>query len=361
MSIAALFVVSTGTAVADRHAENSKVRSELVAAINKRDVTVVSSRVVLPLKVRSLRFAASTCEKFGATEVTVDESDLPAFVACLADLDLKALIGPDDKWINALYGPGFPLIFSHGGPDGSIDRIYGYAKPGSDLFVIEPVVFTSHIKKFTREIAPSQATKKALAAAATEHVAARVHVCVDARGKVDALAKVADESLASYEEDVTKAVRKWSIKPFMFGGKKIHACATLTLGYPADRIETSLQMQPPTIEQRERERTDSSVPMNVAPTLLEDYRISGEKLIVPDDATKTAFADSGRDRLIASFKLCIGDKGTVSTVSMLKTGGFPAYDEKIMRQMKTWTYRPYQVNGKAVPVCTAVTFIYSQK
>ena len=26
-----------------------------------------------------------------------------------------------------------------------------------------------------------------------------------------------------------------------------------------------------------------------------------------------------------------------------------------------WRYRPYNVNGKAVPVCTAVTFIYSQR
>ena len=26
-----------------------------------------------------------------------------------------------------------------------------------------------------------------------------------------------------------------------------------------------------------------------------------------------------------------------------------------------WKYSPYMVNGKAVPVCTAVTFIYSQK
>jgi hypothetical protein len=32
-----------------------------------------------------------------------------------------------------------------------------------------------------------------------------------------------------------------------------------------------------------------------------------------------------------------------------------------MRAMKGWSYRPYLLNGKAVPVCTAVKFIYSQK
>jgi hypothetical protein len=28
--------------------------------------------------------------------------------------------------------------------------------------------------------------------------------------------------------------------------------------------------------------------------------------------------------------------------------------------MNAWKYRPFMVNGKAVPVCTAVTFIYTQ-
>jgi hypothetical protein len=36
------------------------------------------------------------------------------------------------------------------------------------------------------------------------------------------------------------------------------------------------------------------------------------------------------------------------------------YDAKIMREMRRWAYRPYTVNGKAVPVCTAATFIYAQ-
>jgi hypothetical protein len=46
---------------------------------------------------------------------------------------------------------------------------------------------------------------------------------------------------------------------------------------------------------------------------------------------------------------------------MVKSTGFPAYDSKISNTIHgEWRYRPYNVNGKAVPVCTAVTFIYSQ-
>lgn len=103
-------------------------------------------------------------------------------------------------------------------------------------------------------------------------------------------------------------------------------------------------------------------PQNVPPTLLEGSRIAGEKQIVPDDVTKTEIARSGKDRIIGSFKLCLTVAGSIGNVTQLKSTGFPAYDGKILTKMRNeWRYRPYMVNGKAVPVCTAVTFIYTQK
>ncbi len=103
-------------------------------------------------------------------------------------------------------------------------------------------------------------------------------------------------------------------------------------------------------------------PQNVPPTMLEGSRIAGEKQIAPDDVTKTEIQRSGKDRIIGSFKLCLTVDGGISNVTMLKSTGFPAYDSKIQGKMRgEWRYRPYLVNGKAVPVCTAVTFIYSQK
>ncbi len=103
-------------------------------------------------------------------------------------------------------------------------------------------------------------------------------------------------------------------------------------------------------------------PTNVPPTLLEGSRIAGEKMISPDDVTKTEISRSGKDRIVGSFKLCLTVGGAISSVNMLKSTGFPAYDNKIQNKMRNeWRYKPYMVNGKAVPVCTAVTFIYSQK
>jgi hypothetical protein len=96
--------------------------------------------------------------------------------------------------------------------------------------------------------------------------------------------------------------------------------------------------------------------------MLEGSRIAGDKMISPDDVTKTEIQRSGKDRVIGSFKLCLTVGGEISSVTMLKSTAFPAYDGKIQSKMRgEWRYKPYMVNGKAVPVCTAVTFIYSQK
>lgn len=47
-------------------------------------------------------------------------------------------------------------------------------------------------------------------------------------------------------------------------------------------------------------------------------------------------------------------------LKLLKSCDFPDYDAKLIRELHHWAYRPYQVNGQDVPVCTSVTFIYSQ-
>jgi outer membrane biosynthesis protein TonB len=94
--------------------------------------------------------------------------------------------------------------------------------------------------------------------------------------------------------------------------------------------------------------------------MLEGSRIAGEKMIYPSDVTKTEINRSGKERILGSFKLCLTVGGEISSVNQLKSTGFPAYDARILQEMHNWRYKPYMVNGKAVPVCTAVTFVYSQ-
>jgi len=100
----------------------------------------------------------------------------------------------------------------------------------------------------------------------------------------------------------------------------------------------------------------------VAPAALDALRIAGDKNILPEDVTKTEISRSGKDRLVGTFKLCLTLEGNISAVNLLKSTGFPAYDSKIQSKIRgEWRYRPFMVNGKPTPVCTAVTFIYNQK
>jgi hypothetical protein len=99
---------------------------------------------------------------------------------------------------------------------------------------------------------------------------------------------------------------------------------------------------------------------NVSPTVLESRRLTGSKLIEPDDASKQEIAKSGKAKIVAAFKLCVDTRGAVSSVRRLKSSGFLAYDTKLERAMKTWTYAPFKVDGNPAPVCTAITFVYTQ-
>ncbi len=101
-------------------------------------------------------------------------------------------------------------------------------------------------------------------------------------------------------------------------------------------------------------------PQIVQQTALEAQRISGDKNIQPPDTTKTSIKRDGKTRVMAVVKMCLTSGGTVQSLKMIKSSGYPAYDSVIKTKMNAWKYRPFKVNGKAVPVCSAVTFIYNQ-
>jgi TonB family protein len=89
--------------------------------------------------------------------------------------------------------------------------------------------------------------------------------------------------------------------------------------------------------------------------------VSGEKNIIPDDVTKTEIQRSGKTQLMVPVKLCLDRSGNISSVKILKSSGFAAYDQKLIREINKWRYRPFMVNGAPSPVCSAITFIYRQK
>jgi hypothetical protein len=98
----------------------------------------------------------------------------------------------------------------------------------------------------------------------------------------------------------------------------------------------------------------------VPPTAIEEQFLSGNRTPYPDDTTKQEIKHSGKDKLVGSFIMCLTTEGSVASVTMKKSTSFPAYDAKIQREMRAWRYRPYTVDDKPIPICTSITFIYSQ-
>jgi TonB family protein len=97
----------------------------------------------------------------------------------------------------------------------------------------------------------------------------------------------------------------------------------------------------------------------VIATALEAQRVAGERDILPDDVTRADLRRGGATRLLTVVKVCIDAGGRVTSATMLKSSGYPAYDQRLRATIKdTWRYRPYKIDGVAKPVCSSATFIY---
>ncbi len=101
-------------------------------------------------------------------------------------------------------------------------------------------------------------------------------------------------------------------------------------------------------------------PQIVPQVALKANFISGDRNPVPPESVKILMTKTGESRTVATVKMCLTVSGGVQSVRLVKSSGYQEYDQKILRSMRGWKYRPFKVNGKPTPVCTAVTFIYRQ-
>ena len=99
-------------------------------------------------------------------------------------------------------------------------------------------------------------------------------------------------------------------------------------------------------------------PRIVPSRVIEGSRIAGDPQIHLPDATKQVMAAQGIMNLDVVVKLCLSDGGVPSSIDLTKPSGFSELDQKIAREMRGWRYRPYQLDGKPVRVCTAIVFHY---
>ena len=102
--------------------------------------------------------------------------------------------------------------------------------------------------------------------------------------------------------------------------------------------------------------TDDS--LIVASTDLEKLRVAGDTKILPSDRDREAIARGQQTAIVGVFKVCVDDSGAVASTRLLRSTNYRDYDAKLEREIKAWRYRPFVVDGKPTPVCTAVTFVY---
>ncbi len=105
----------------------------------------------------------------------------------------------------------------------------------------------------------------------------------------------------------------------------------------------------------------ATAPIIVPPTVIKGLRTSGETQIHPPPPVKTTMLRDGASKVVATLRLCVGTDGEVSGVSVLKSSGYAGYDAALDDGLRRWHYRSYEVNGRKVPVCGVVTFVYSIK
>jgi hypothetical protein len=99
----------------------------------------------------------------------------------------------------------------------------------------------------------------------------------------------------------------------------------------------------------------------VPPNALSQLFRDGNRQPQPADVTKTEMHRDGRDRTTASFQICLDASGNVASSRQLKSSGYLAYDGVLANALAGWHYNPYTIDGRGIPVCSVVTFVYAMK
>ena len=183
-----------------------------------------------------------------------------------------------------------------------------------------------------------------------------IRLCVDETGTVT-LAHPFETTSQKASAAFEAAAHAWTFRPFTIAGRVVPICSMVRMTYPVGQgppVET-LPLPPAS----SRSHVEPIVFADGA-KLTEGRRISGTKLIAPDDSTKTAIQQTAHSEVTGSFRVCLDETGVVESVLPLRSTGFAEYDYKLITGIRTWRYSPYMVNDQPVPVCTGVTFHYTQ-
>jgi hypothetical protein len=315
-----------------------------------------------------LWFDDGTCAAKFQRPGDVKPDAFPMFARCLAGLHLQRSAREDALGDVAVmsYAPGFEVearvVNERSGPRltwiGFVARRSAQEQPTITVDVLEALRVSGDRNG---PLDPALTAKLVLdPTSKTKAEYTWLKVCIDETGAVTSASPYETTSLAATAA-FKDAVSKWTFRPFTIQGQPVPVCAMVRPAYPpaaAPAVET-LPLPPP--PSRSRHKDPIVFAEGAVHKLMEGKRIRGEKMISPDDDTKYEIQKSRVHRISGTFRVCVDDHGTVESVLPVRSTGFASYDRSIIGGIHQWVYSPFLVDDQAVPVCTSVMFIYSQR
>ncbi|HET9991704.1 MAG TPA: energy transducer TonB [Kofleriaceae bacterium] len=316
-----------------------------------------------------LWFDDPVCAKEFSAGEEVPKDRLDAFSYCLAGLHMQASPRSDELGdvVVMTYAPGIEVearVVQE--EDGAHLTWIGYASR-RPIDAMLPTITSAALESIRLTGDPNGPLDPAVARTLELDPTPKSHasftwlrVCVDETGALT-LADPFETTSSAASDAFVAAAKKWTFKPFTIHDQPVAACSMVRMAYPPGQgpAEETLPMAP-------NRSASHKNPMVFADhtksaKMLEGHRIAGTKNLVPDEHTKTAIQKSNVGRVIGSFRLCLDEHGVPETVLPTRSTGFANYDRELLAGMQQWRYEPYAEKGVAIPVCTAVTFIYSQR
>lgn len=319
-------------------------------AITRQDAAAFATLVPPDAVISSIWFADPSCARQFSGSFAPTAPSRAALLKCLAGLELRrgprqqVVLGDPEHRPALVYDPGVALELEiRDGAVVGIDTVWEFTGDPSAAPVAPEALEAHLIAPVTVE--PDAKVRDALSSSRDDVAFVQLLACVDRTGKLESVRAVRrSKGYDSYLHAVEVAAARWKFRPFKRNDQPVRVCGLDLVVYPPDR----------------RDQLFAPTPRNVPPAELDALRIAGEKNILPDTVTKGQIYRSGKSKVIGSYRLCVSSEGIVKSVKQMKSTGFADYDEKIMSELRQWRYRPYLVDGKPAPVCSAVAFIYSQ-
>jgi len=294
-----------------------------------------------------LWFADRACDEQFHAARKIEPDQFHAFAQCLATLHWEASGRRDalGDTIVLTYAPGF-----------EIEARVVHENEGAHLLWIgyearrDPEDAYPTVTPATLE-ALREAGDRAVTFAADPDASVWFKVCIDETG---AVASAEDRETTSFEASrgFADAIKTWKFRPFTAGDKVLPVCAMMKLGHAA--AKERLPFPPPTSRSNKRS-------FMVAPAAIEEHRVSGSRMISPDDGTKIAMQKKNVSQVRGAFRICVDETGHVESVMPILSTGLAGYDRRLIAGLQEWVFSPFIVDGQPVPVCTAVTLIYTQR